>query len=213
MFQKKRSKGSGIGLGLMLILSSSALFGQELKLLKPYTSCHFSDELQIVKIDPLAPGITERAVDTADGVRHIEMTAGLRIMFAYPTTDFYANIKVESLPENRYAELKKWLIANYDYILSGSKDDKANNSLQSPLDNFDIRGIDRSKLEGGVLGLYLAFDDQAHVATTIYLLNQEPYARKFQTVEQYQQLRDAFLKTYLACVRTNQQLQSLAEKK
>jgi len=68
-------------------------------------------------------------------------------------------------------------------------------------------------LEGGVLGLYLAFDDKTHIATTIYLLNQEAYARKFQTIEQYQQLRDTFLKTYLACIRMNQQLQALVEKK
>jgi hypothetical protein len=174
---------------------------------------HFSDDLQIVKVDPLASGITERTVETINGVRSIAMTAGLRVMFAYPDTDFYANVKVESLPENEYPELKNWLIENFDYILDGSKDTKRNTSIQSPLKNFDVRGLDRSKLEGGVLGIYLVFDDKAHVVTTIYLLNQEPDARKFQTIEQYQQMRDTFLKTYLSCVRLNQQLQAWAEKK
>src|SRR5579862_8122284 len=138
---------------LLLGLASSQEWAsaQETSLLKPYTSCHFSDGLQIVKIDPLAPGITERAVDTADGVRHISMNAGLRVMFAYPTSDFYANVKVEALPEDRYPELKKWLIENYNYILSTSKDSRPNSGLNSLTEGFDIRGNDRTKLEGGVL--------------------------------------------------------------
>jgi hypothetical protein len=191
----------------------STIKAQETDVLKPYTSCHFSDGLQIVKIDPLAAGVTSRPVETADGVRHIDMIAGLRIMLAYPLSDFYANIKVESLPADHYAELKRWLIENYDYILSTSKDSRANTSLHSPVEGFDIRGNDRDKLAGGVLGLYLAFDDKAHVVTTMYLLNQEPYERKFQNIEEYGKLRDSFVPAYLACVRTNQQLQSWAEKK
>jgi hypothetical protein len=191
----------------------TTVFAQTTNVLKPYTSCHFSDGLQIVKIDPLADGVTSRPVETFDGVRHIEMTAGLRIMLGYPLSDFYANVKVESLPVDRYVELKGWLIDNYDYILRTSKDSKANISLHSPVDGFDIRGNDRDKLEGGVLGIYLAFDDKAHIVTTMYLLNQEPYERKFQNIEEYGKLRDSFVQTYLACVRTNQQLQSWAEKK
>jgi hypothetical protein len=185
---------------------------QNADVLKPYTSCHFSDGLQIVKIDPLATGVTSRPVETANGIRHVEMTAGLRIMFAYPLSDFYANVKVESLPADHYAELKHWLIENYDYILSTSKDSKANSSLHPPVEGFDIRGNDRDKLEGGVLGLYLAFDDKAHVVTTMYLLNQKPYERKFQNIEEYGKLRDGFVPTYLACVRANQQLQSWEKK-
>lgn len=212
VIKKRRFKRGSVAI-LGLMSCCFAAFGQETNALKPYTSCHFSDGLQIVKIDPLAPGITARAVDTAEGVRHIDMTAGLRIMFSYPTTDFYANVKVESLPADHYFELKKWLTDNYDYILGTSKDSKPNESLKSPLNGFDIRGNDRTQLKGGVLGLYLAFDDKEHIATTMYLLNQEPYARKFQNIAEYGQLRDTFLNTYLDCVRMNQQLQSWAGKK
>jgi hypothetical protein len=63
------------------------------------------------------------------------------------------------------------------------------------------------------LGLYLAFDDPAHMVTAIYLLDQQPYARKFQTIEEYQQLRDSFLKTCFACIRMDQQLQAWVLKK
>ena len=212
MIQNRRFVGCTTFL-LGLVLGHVGALGQETKELKPYTYCHFSDGLQVVKVDPLTAGITERAIETADGTRHIEMNAGLRIMFAYPTSDFYANVKVESLPPNHYDEEKKWLIDNYDYILQTSKDSKSNATLQSPMSGFDVRGNDRTKLEGGVLGLYLAFDDQARVVTTVYLLNQEPYERSFQTIEQYQAMRDVFLKHYFSCVRLNQKLLAQAEKK
>jgi hypothetical protein len=68
--------------------------------------------------------------------------------------------------------------------------------------------LDREKLEGGVLGIYLFFDNSAHVVTNIYLLNQEPQNRKFQTIEEYRQLRDRFLVSYSACIRKNQQNKS-----
>jgi hypothetical protein len=41
--------------------------------------------------------------------------------------------------------------------------------------------------------------------TTIYLLNQEPEQRKFQTMEEYRSLRDKFLVSYASCIRKNQQ--------
>jgi hypothetical protein len=47
-------------------------------------------------------------------------------------------------------------------------------------------------------------DDKAHVATTVYFLNQQAWQRKFQTMEEYGRLRDSFLKSYTGCVRVNQ---------
>jgi hypothetical protein len=54
--------------------------------------------------------------------------------------------------------------------------------------------------------MYVLFDDKAHVATTVYFLNQQAWQRKFQTMEEYGRLRDSFLKAYTECVRENQAL-------
>ena len=170
--------------------------------LTPYTTCNFSDGLQVVQVDPLAPGITSREVETDSGSRQINLEAGVRIMFAYPNTDFYANLKAELLPTANYAQLKQFLLDNLQHLGHGNI---MNTSLYSPLNGFEAHGLDREKLEGGVLGIYLLFDDSTHVVTTIYLLNQEPQDRKFQTLEEYRRLRDQFLATYSACIRTNQQ--------
>ena len=168
------------------------------------TSCQFSDGLQIVHTVPLAPGITSREVETDSGPRQIDMRAGLRVMFAYPETDFYANVKAELLPAANYPQLKQFLLDNFRHLVHGNT---LNTALHSPVNGLEIHGLDREMLEGGVLGIYLLFDDQVHLATTIYLLNQEPQNRKFQTMEEYRGLRDRFLSSYTACIRSNQQHQ------
>ena len=179
-----------------------ALAAQSTDNLIPYTSCQFSDGLQIVQTDPLASGIASREVETDSGPRRIDLLAGRRIIFAYPNTDFYANVKAESLPTANYAQFKGFLLDNLQYL---SHSNIVNAALHSPLNGFEIHGIDREKLEGGVLGIYLLFDDASHVVTTIYMLNQEPQERKFQSMGEYGTLRDRFLASYSACIRKNQQ--------
>lgn len=173
--------------------------------LKAYTTCSFGDGLHLVQVDPLPAGVTSRTVDTASGPRVVSMVAGERVMFAYPGTDFFANVKAEVLPAEDYAQSKKALLDNLAYILKSSPSDKQNSSLASSINSFEVSGIDREELEGGVLGLYLMFDNATHVVTTFYFLNQEPAARKFQTLAEYAQLRDQFLLSYSGCVRKNMQ--------
>jgi hypothetical protein len=165
-----------------------------------YTSCKFSDGLTVVETSPLAPGIKARTVQTLNGSRQIEMVEGRRVMFSYPDRDFYANVKVEILPGKSYAEEKQSLIDNFDYMLASGKGTTRNYALKEKLNGLDARGMDRDKLEGGVLGVYLLFDDASTMVTTIYFLNQEPKDRSFQTMEEYRMKRDRFLATYTACV-------------
>lgn len=165
-----------------------------------YTSCKFADGLTVVETSPLAPGIHERTVQTSKGPRQIPMVEGRRIMFAYPDRDFYANVKVEILPEKNYAETRQSLIDNFDYMLNSGDGNTRNYELKPMLNGLDVRGLDRDKLEGGVLGVYLLLDDSLRMITTIYFLNQEPKDRSFQTLEEYRQQRDRFLTIYTTCV-------------
>ena len=167
-----------------------------------YTGCKFSDELSVVETSPLAPGIHERTVQTSKGPRQVPMVEGRRVMFAYPGKDFFANVKVEILPEKDYAETRQTLVDNFDYMLAASKDSTRNYELKPKLNGLDIRGLDRDKLEGGVLGVYVLFDDASRILTTIYFLNQEPKDRSFQTIEEYRMARDRFLSSYVACIGT-----------
>ena len=119
-------------------------------------------------------------------------------MFAYPDEEFYANMKVEILPEKNYPAIRAALTDDFDHMLA-SGGTVRNYDLKSTLNGFDIRGLDREKIEGGVLGIYLLFDDATHMVTTIYFLNQEhPH---FHSVAEYGMLRNRFLAGYTSCVR------------
>ena len=177
------------------------------KPLMPYTSCVFPDMLRIVEVDPLAPGVASRSVDTAQGPQRIDLVAGERVMFAYPMTDFFAHVNVELLPIASYPQLKQALIANLHYLESQPHGPMRAEALPAGLHGFEVHGNDRQRLEGDVLGMYLMFDDKAHVATTIYFLNQQSWQREFQTMDEYGRLRDHFLQHYTACVRQNQALE------
>jgi hypothetical protein len=165
-----------------------------------YTSCKFSDGLAVVETSPLSPGIQERTVPTSKGSRQIPIVEGRRVMFAYPEKDFYANVKVEILPEKNYTETRQSLTDNFDFMLNSGVGHTRNYGLKPILNGLDERGLDRDKLEGGVLGIYLLIDDASRMVTTIYFLNQEPAGRSFQTLEEYRAQRDRFLMSYTSCV-------------
>jgi hypothetical protein len=164
-----------------------------------YTTCKFADGLMVVETSPLAPGVHARTVQTSKGPRQVEMVEGRRVMFAYPDKDFYANVKVEILPEKNYAETRQFLIDDFDYTLASADGSTRNYGLKPKENGFDVRGLDRDKLEGGVLGVYLLLEDSSRMVTTIYFLNQEPKDRSFQTMDEYRVMRDRFLATYTAC--------------
>ena len=172
--------------------------------LQAYTSCYFPDGLQILSVQPLAANVTSRTVDTANGSQKVDLLAGKQVLVAYPFTDFFANVRAEELPGDRYAAQKAALIANLAYMESQPGGPEAAQSLPGRLHGFDVYGNNRTKLEGSVLGMYVMFDDVEHVATTISFLNQASWHRKFQTMDEYARLRDRFLTTYTGCVRENQ---------
>ncbi|HEY6445570.1 MAG TPA: carboxypeptidase-like regulatory domain-containing protein [Acidobacteriaceae bacterium] len=171
--------------------------------LQPYTSCFFPDGLEIASVDALAPEGGTSDVETAQGVQHIDLVAGDRVLFSYPFTDFFANVKVEELPENSYAQEKQALLANLHYLEAQPGGPAPARALPANLHGFEVRGNNRPTLEGSVLGMYLIFDNSAHMVSSVLFLNQESWRRKFQTMDEYERLRDRFLTTYTGCVREN----------
>ena len=190
------------GLAFLILLGNLSLLSQDtqsIKAFKPYTGCTLSDGLSVVETAPLGFGVTSRTVRTIKGPYQVPLSDGRRIMFAYPGEDFYANVKVEVLPADSYQQSKEALIGDFEHILA-SDDNSRNYALKPKLNGFEIQGLDRSKREGGVLGIYLFFDAPTYTVTTIYFLNQEP-PKRFKTMQEYAALRDRFLNEYTSCIR------------
>ncbi|HEX5234162.1 MAG TPA: hypothetical protein VFW25_02405 [Silvibacterium sp.] len=164
-----------------------------------YAGCSIPDGPKIVEVTPRAPGIRARAVLTMKGTESVELDDGLRIRFGYSKQDLYANVDVESIPEASYAKSKAALIDNFEYVLASS-DNVRNYKLKPRLNGFEIQGLDRTKIGGDTMGMYLFFDNPTHTAVTVYFLNEQP-ATHFKTMQQYAAMRDHFLDSYTACVR------------
>ena len=181
--------------------------------LHEYESCTFEDGLQIVKIDSLPPGVQQRTIDTTQGAKTIQMLAGRRIVFAYGVGgDLFANVKPEVLPDDSWASQKQSLLDEIAAMIASDHDAMPNTSLPTTMHGLEVYGLDRTQLKGGTLGFYLLFDNAHHIATSIYLLNQEPLTRRFQTIEQYRSLRTRFLTTYTGCIAQNHSLHAPAAK-
>ena len=103
-----------------------------------------------------------------------------------------------TLPADSYAASKSALISDFERIMA-SGETVRNSGLKPQLNGFDVRGQDRTVRQGGVLGIYLLFEDQTHTVLTIYFLNQEkPH---FKDMAEYAALRDSFLNRYTGCLR------------
>jgi hypothetical protein len=179
--------------------------------LHDYESCSFDDGLQIVKIDSLPPGVQQRTVNTPEGPKTIQMLAGRRILFAYGVGgDSFANVKPEVLPDDTWAAEKQSLLDEIAAMVASEHDTMPSTSLPRTMHGLEVHGLDRTALKGGTLGFYLLFDNAHHIATSIYLLNQEPLTRRFQTIEQYGSLRTRFLATYTGCIAQNRSLHAPA---
>jgi hypothetical protein len=179
--------------------------------LRNYESCNFDDGLQIVKIDSLPAGVQDRIVNTSHGPKTIHMLAGDRIMFAYGVGgDFFANVKPEVLPAATWDTEKQNLLDEIAALLATQPGTAPNSNLPPTMHGLEVHGIDRSELKGGTLGFYVLFDNARHIATSVYLLNQKPLTRRFQTIEQYRDLRTRFLAAYTGCIAQNQSLRTPA---
>lgn len=177
-----------------------------------YESCNFDDGLQIVKIDSLPPGPQERTIHTMHGTRTIHMLDGRRILFAYGIGgDYFANVKPEVLPEAKWQSSKEDLLDEVQSMVRSDFTTMPNTSLPHTMNGLEVHGMDRTNLKGGTLGFYLIFDNTHHIATSVYLLNQDPLTRHFRTIAQYRALRTHFLESYTACVAQNQSLQTAAK--
>jgi hypothetical protein len=175
--------------------------------LRNYESCSFDDGLQIVTIDSLPPGVQQRAVNTSHGPKIIHMLAGDRILFAYGVGgDFFANVKPEVLPADTWDSEKQDLLDEIAALLTSQPGTVPNTSLPATMHGLEVHGIDRTELKGGTLGFYVLFDNGRHIATSVYLLDQKPLTRRFQTIEQYRALRTRFLSAYTGCIAQNQSL-------
>jgi hypothetical protein len=162
--------------------------------LSRYTQCGFGEFSIEESSERDRPFI--HTVSTAEGNREIEAFHGIILHVAYQGTPF-ANFKAERLGNGFYKD-KQALIDSLQ-TLGAEPDTGAVRPWPLKMDGFEVYGINRKKLAGDVLSIYLLFHDADMTVVTLYLLNTPRETPKFHTLHEYRVLRDLFLKTYTTC--------------
>ena len=141
-----------------------------------------------------------REVGFGDKTERISVVDGYRVMYSYPRTYWFANLKAERSEPSRYSEDKR--IVTENFVALAAADDG------TVLTNFSGRGfvgqtLTKRELGGSTLGITQILSDEDSVIVTIYFMNQLPENRAFQTYEEFIALRDGFVRGYIECVAGN----------
>ncbi len=147
--------------------------------------------------------VLQRPVQSHGTTTFVPLVAGRRVVFGYPQSGAYANVKVEQLPKENFAGNRKLLLDDFDDIAASDPNAIRNTKRKATQSGQFITGLDRKDLQGNTLGIYMAIDDQTHVVATVYLLNGDPSKRPFQTLGEYTRMRETFLYNYTRCIRNN----------
>jgi hypothetical protein len=177
--------------------------------LKPYTKCKAEGGMKAREIDRL-PAKTDRfrEVTTEKGKQKVSLLDGYRVMFAFPDLPYYfANVKIEESAADSYEQDKQIIIDQLKYFTTVKEATAMIFSDKTSLNGFDHYGLDRDKIDvGGVIGTHVLFYDSDYLVVTINFLNQSKAVflnnRRFETIEEYGEIRDKFLNSYSQCLKT-----------
>lgn len=183
----------------LVLVSLQAACAQDPDSLKRFTQCNLGKDFQVVQVDRL-PRAMSRSVDTKDGTHNVVLLDGYRVLITYDQTEPFVNLKAERLQKETYAKDKQILLGSLEAIASQSPDMESSIPKKSIMNGVEVFGIDRKVLQGGVLSIYNVFQDSNQIVVTMYLLNDEPANRKFQTIGEYHEVRDKFMSSYALCV-------------
>jgi hypothetical protein len=171
--------------------------------LKSYSVCTFDDGLTVKKARRIK-GVKNRAVETADGSKEVSRTNSYEILVTYPDTDVFASIRPETSEANSYEQDKKNVLESLKYFISASRDLESNEPIKATYNGFESYGLNRNTVNSyNTIGQYVLFHDTDKTITTIYFFNANPKKRKFQTIEEWRELKEKFLNNYTGCINTN----------
>ena len=138
-----------------------------------------------------------REVGLGEKIERVSVVDGYRVMYSYPRTYLFANLKAERSDASRYSEDKRIVTENFVALASADEN--------TALTTFSERGfagqtLTKKRLGGSTLGITQILSDEDSVIVTIYFMNQLPENRAFQTYAEFIALRDGFVRGYIECV-------------
>ena len=138
---------------------------------------------------------------TGKGVtRRISVVDGVRVVYAYPEKDPFADLKAEASDPAKYAEDKRELRTMFEAV-ARAEGPGAYKTLEGP--GYTGQEVVKPAPSGSLLGITQLFFDADKVIVTItfpYFPNQPASGLSFSTHAQFLPMRAAFVRGYLDCI-------------
>jgi hypothetical protein len=184
---------------LAVVAAPASSSAEEATTLQPYVHCDgFAGGVRGVTLDR-RPGdaVPWREVGLGEETERVSVVDGYRVMYSYPRTYWFANLKAERSDASRFGEDKRIVTAHFG-ALAGADDNIVLTEFSEH--GFAGQSLTKKALGGSTLGITQILSDEDSVIVTIYFMNQAPENRAFQTHEEFVALRDGFVRGYIECV-------------
>lgn len=197
--RRGRARGLAVLACIPVLTSCGANDPESESRLLAYTQCPLGGGLVAAIVDR-APGLPmARPVETAAGTKRVSVSDGYRVMLAFPDTDPFVNLKIETSMAGLYGADKQTVLDQMEHMSATSRGVLVNLE-RSVVGDVDIAALNNPGLDGAGLSLYTFFVDAKGIIATAYILNQRPERRAFQNFSEYQVLRDRFVSEFTACL-------------
>ena len=153
-----------------------------------YIPLSFSDGLLWDDVAQSNKDTDFRIIQTLKGEERVSMIDGFRIMYKYPDTEYFSKMHVEQSKKEEYEKDKIKVINELNFI------GKRLDVNQENYNGYTYYYLGNSDLNVSPVGMAIVFFPEDQIITTIYFLNQKPEDRKFQTIEEFNLLKDNFIK-------------------
>lgn len=179
--------------------------------LKPFAKCELGSGYKISeRTRYVKTARMHREIQTARGREKVSVVDGYHVAFRFSNLSYnYASVKIEQSDAALYFQNKDPHISSLKYLSASDQATPIVFTDKSMLNGFEHYGIDRDRIDvGEVVGTHVLFSDRLHLTVTIYFLNQinrRPQQgisgdRRFDSIAEYQPLRDEFLTDYSKCL-------------
>jgi hypothetical protein len=192
-------------LALSLACAAAAAQAQTSAKLKPFASCEgFGGGVRVKRETPRPASEPPYREVTAKGeTRRISVIDGVRVVYAYPGKEPFADVKAEASDPAKYAEDKRELQRMFEAV-AATEGPGAYKTITGR--GYTGQEVVKPALGGSFVGITQLFFDAEKVVVSIYF----PYfpqipasALSFGTHAQFVALRDAFVRGYLDCLGRN----------
>ena len=189
-------------LPLALAFASAGVQAEATAKLERYASCEgFAGGVGIRrKAERPAEEPPWREVTGKGVTRRISVIDGIRVVYAYPEKDPFADLKVEASDPAKYAEDKRELRQMFEAV-ARTEGPGAYKTIDGP--GYTGQEVVKPALGGSLLAITQLFFDADKVVVSItfpWFPTQPASALSFSTHTQFVALRAAFVRGYLDCI-------------